>query len=119
MIEATCHCGAVRIVVPKLPSFVTNCNCSIDRHLGALWVYYEVGTVQAIGYPENTDEYVWDEKTIRTLRCKHCGCVTHWEPLVPKSDSKLGVNARNFDPRVLAELRVRHLDGADTWKFLD
>ena len=28
MIEATCHCGAVRIEVPSAPEAVTACNCS-------------------------------------------------------------------------------------------
>jgi hypothetical protein len=31
----------------------------------------------------------------------------------------MGVNARNFDPGVLALIRVRRLDGAKTWKYLD
>jgi hypothetical protein len=119
MIEATCHCGAIRIEVPALPEFVTDCNCSIDRRLGALWAYYQVGTVQVVGHPEQTSEYIWGEKTLRTVRCRNCGCVTHWEPLTPKADSKLGVNARNFAPSVLKGLRIRRFDGADTWKFLD
>jgi hypothetical protein len=119
MIEATCHCGAIRIEVPELPAFVTDCNCSIDRRLGALWAYYKVGTVRFVGHPENTDEYVWGAKTLRTVRCRQCGCATHWEPLEPKPDSILGVNARNFAPGALEGVRVRRFDGADTWKFLD
>jgi hypothetical protein len=33
----------------------------------------------------------------------------------------MGVNARNFDPADVAgvRVRVRRLDGASTWKFLD
>ena len=31
----------------------------------------------------------------------------------------MGVNARNFDPRALASVRIRRFDGASTWKFLD
>jgi hypothetical protein len=31
----------------------------------------------------------------------------------------VGVNARNFDPAVIEGVRVRRLDGASTWKFLD
>jgi hypothetical protein len=29
------------------------------------------------------------------------------------------INARCFAPEDLASIRVRHFDGADTWKFLD
>jgi hypothetical protein len=31
----------------------------------------------------------------------------------------MGVNARNFTPSELAGVRIRLLDGADTWKYLD
>jgi len=36
-----------------------------------------------------------------------------------KEDSRIGVNARNLEPETIASVRVRHLDGASTWKFLD
>jgi hypothetical protein len=31
----------------------------------------------------------------------------------------MGVNARNFPPGDLGKIRIRLLDGADTWKYLD
>lgn len=31
----------------------------------------------------------------------------------------MGVNARNFEPSIIANARVRRLDGAATWKYLD
>jgi hypothetical protein len=31
----------------------------------------------------------------------------------------MGVNARNFEPAALESVRIRLLDGADTWKYLD
>ena len=119
MLSGTCHCGAVRIEVPGPPETVTNCNCSICRRYGALWAYYKIGTVRVIGHPENTTEYVWGDKTLRTVRCRICGCVTHWEPLQLQADSKLGVNVRNFDPSALGSVRIRRFDGADTWTYLD
>ncbi len=78
MLSATCHCGAVRIEVPQPPQKLTICNCSICRRYGALWAYYKAGTVRVTGHPENTTEYVWGDKTLRTIRCRNCGCVTHW-----------------------------------------
>jgi hypothetical protein len=30
----------------------------------------------------------------------------------------MGVNTRNIDPSQLGQVRVRLLDGANTWKFL-
>jgi hypothetical protein len=119
MISGTCHCGAVRIEIPERPQAVTNCNCSICRRLGGLWAYYKVDTVRVVGHPEHTESYVWGDKTLATVRCRHCGCVTHWEPLEPKPDIKLGVNIRNFDPEVIGDVRIRRFDGAQTWKYLD
>ena len=59
------------------------------------------------------------DKTLRNVRCKACGCATHWEPLVPEPGGKHGVNLNNFDPRLQELVQVRHFDGADTWKFID
>jgi hypothetical protein len=119
MLSSTCHCGAVRIDIPAPPEVVTNCNCSLCRRYGALWAYYKVEAVRVMGHPDHTAEYVWGEKTLRTIRCRHCGCVTHWEPLHPGPDSKMAVNIRNFEPAQLGVFRIRRFDGADTWTFLD
>jgi hypothetical protein len=50
--------------------------------------------------------------------CATCGCVTHWRSL-PGGDDRVGVNTRLADPAEMAGVRVRHLDGADTWEYLD
>ena len=64
-----------------------------------------------------TDIYMWDDKAIEFHRCKVCGCVTHWAPVDKKHD-RMGVNARLMAPEVLAQARVRFLDGAVTEKYL-
>ena len=116
MLNATCHCGAVRIEIPSRPTEVTNCNCSSCRRLGTLWAYFDVDTVKIQGHPENTDEYIQGDKTLRTVRCRTCGCTTHWEPLDTLKYRRMGVNIRNFEPEVIGDVRIRLLDGADTWK---
>lgn len=119
MLTATCHCGAIRIEIPSRPETVTQCNCSQCRRLGGLWAYYGWGTVRVDGHPEHTASYVWGDRTLRTVRCRHCGCVTHWEPLDPKPDSRHGVNIRNFEPEAIGPVRIRRFDGADSWTFVD
>lgn len=119
LLQGSCHCGAVRLRLPAVPEKATSCNCSLCRRLGGLWVYYEFGTVEITGHPGETQEYVWGDKTLRTVRCRHCGCATHWEPLNPEAGAKHGVNLRNFDPALVKLVTVRHFDGADTWTFLD
>ncbi len=117
--QGSCHCGAVRLTLPSLPDKATRCNCSICQRTGGLWAFYEFGTVTIEGHPEHTHGYVWGDKTLRTLRCAHCGCVTHWEPLAPEAGARHGVNLNNFDPRVAAAVHVRRFDGAKTWTFID
>ena len=119
MFLGTCHCGAVTIRLPSIPEKATSCNCSLCRRLGGLWAYYEFGTDQISGHPENTQEYNQGDKTLRTIPCAVCGGTTHWEPLTPEPGARHGVNLRNFDPKVLESVQVRHFDGADTWQFLD
>jgi hypothetical protein len=109
----------VHIELPTAPQVVTNCNCSLCRRYGALWAYYTLDTIRVTGHPEHTEGYVWGDKTLRTVRCRHCGCITHWEPLDGNPSGRAGVNIRNFDPEVLGPFRIRRFDGADTWTFLD
>jgi hypothetical protein len=116
MLSATCHCGAVRIEIPARPDTVTNCNCSLCRRLGGLWAYYPLSEVTVHGHPEHTQGYVQGDRTLRTVRCRTCGCTTHWEPLDPRRHTRVGVNIRNFDPAVIGDVKIRLLDGADTWR---
>jgi hypothetical protein len=117
MIEASCHCGAIRIEVEvdARPDELTSCNCAICRRLGTLWADYPVGRVRGTG---DTATYRWGDRSIDLHRCRTCGCVTHWSAVTASGD-RMGVNARLMAPEVTAAARVRRLDGADTWEFLD
>jgi hypothetical protein len=119
MLSTTCHCGAVRIAIPRKPRQLTNCNCSICRRYGTLWAYYKATDVRVTSEPGATEDYVWGDRRLRFVRCKTCGCVSHWEPLRRTANSRTGVNVRNFEPGVIGDVRVRRLDGASTWKYLD
>lgn len=119
MLSAQCHCGAVRIELPRRPRTVTECNCSICRRYGTRWAYYTARTVRIVGHPQHTDSYSWGERRIRLVRCRHCGCVTHWEAVNGGPGSRLGVNVRNVAPGAIGRVRLRLLDGADTWRDLN
>jgi hypothetical protein len=118
MIEASCHCGSVRIEVPRKPRTLTDCNCSICRRTGARWAYYQAANVRIQGARDSMSSYLWGERRIRFVRCKTCGCLMHWQA-AKNPGGRMGVNMRNVDPQELKGVRVRHLDGARTWKFLD
>lgn len=117
--QGACHCGAVRLTLPNPPEAATSCNCSLCRRTGGIWAYYSVGTVDIEGAPEHTEEYVWGDRSLRTVRCRHCGSPTHWLPIDAKPGERMGVNLNNFEPGLLAQVRVRRFDGADTWTFVD
>ena|SRR5262245_18274524 len=119
MLTASCHCGAIRLEVSRTPRTLTNCNCSICRRYGALWAYYKATSVRVLCAPDSIAAYSWRGKRLRFCRCKVCGCVTHHERTRKRPDSVIAVNARNFDPSAVATARVRRLDGAATWKYLD
>lgn len=119
MLSATCHCGDVRIEIPRKPRALTNCNCSICRRYGTLWAYYQASTVRIVAEPGKTDEYSWGDKRLKFVRCARCGCVVCWQRVLATRDSRIGVNARNFDPMALGEVRIRKLDGASTWTYVE
>ncbi len=118
MIEASCHCGAVRLEIDTPPQTVTDCNCSICRRLGVLWAYYSPKQVRRIPASGVTDTYMWDDRSIEFHHCKICGCTAYWWPVDPSVD-RMGVNARLMDPKTLAGVTVRKLDGAGTEKYVD
>ncbi len=118
MLTGSCHCGAVRIQVARKPRRLTSCNCSICRRHDGLWGYYEPSQVKITARKGAVDRYVWGDKCLSLCRCATCGCVTHWQPIA-RGGKRMGVNFRNFDPSVIETTRVRRLDGANTWKFLD
>jgi hypothetical protein len=115
LIESSCVCGAVRLAIARAPDEVVDCNCSICRRYAALWAYYPLKDVVVPG--GLTDVFMLGPKKIEFHRCKICGCVTHWSPRDQRDE--MGVNARLMEPEVVARARVRHLDGAKTWKYLD
>jgi len=119
MLTGTCHCGAVRVEVPRRPRMLTSCNCSICRRYGALWAYYRAADVRVVAKRGATDSYSWGVKALKFVRCANCGCVMNWERRRPRKQNYMGVNARNLDPAALEGVRIRLLDGADTWKYLD
>lgn len=105
MIEASCHCGAIRIAVEAAPGDVNDCDCSICRRYGALWAYYHPSQVRLVTGDGQTEVYMWGSRKLEFHRCRACGCVTHWSA-VDRSRPRMGVNARMMPPDVLANVPV-------------
>ena len=112
MIEASCHCGAVRFEIAAAPKAVTDCNCSICRKKGVLWAYYPREQVRIIANDGATSTYRWNDEVIDFHTCRTCGCTTHYVPLGKHAHEDMAVNARLMEPAVLAAADLEHFDGA-------
>ncbi len=108
----SCHCGRARIRLARAPDYVSQCNCSLCRTTGFRGIYYASNELEIAG---EFDAYVredFGEPFLKTLRCRTCGVMTHWEPLTPPPHARMGVNARLLDPALLAGVEEREIDGA-------
>lgn len=116
-ITGTCHCGAVSFNAVPNGRFLVECNCSICRKLGAIWLHGPPADL-TIDAPEGaTITYSWGEKGIAFHSCATCGCTTHWSSNT--GNGRAAVNIRLANPVVMAAMPLRHFDGADSWTFLD
>jgi hypothetical protein len=98
---------------------LTSCNCSICRRYGALWAYYVASSVAIQAPKGGLSKYSWNRRIRAYYRCTRCGCVTHYAYRGKRRNTTIAVNAVNFEPAALAGARIRHLDGAASWKFVD
>ncbi len=102
-----------------MPKWLVSCNCSVCTRLGALWAHAESTEIQLHYEAGATIAYSWGDKTLAFHSCKVCGCTTHWENLDLTKHTRMAVNFRMCPSGDIADFRVRKLDGANTWKFLD
>ena len=119
MIDGSCHCGAVSFTYPRKPDYLISCNCSLCRRFSTLWAYARVKEIIVRAEDDATIAYVRGDKTLAMYSCKTCGCTTHWIGLDGDDSAKMAVNFRMCEPEVLADIEIKKLDGADTWKILD
>lgn len=118
-ITGTCHCGAISFVLATQPEWMTECNCTLCRRIGALWAHAPTEQITITAPPGATLRYIQGTQTLAVHSCKTCGGTTHWENLNPSDDAVMAVNLRMADPAVTQHLRLRHFDGADSWRFID
>ncbi|MBW8182725.1 GFA family protein [Shewanella nanhaiensis] len=124
--ELMCHCGNVKIKVANSPATLTSCNCSICHRYGALWGYYKPNEVQLTFMADSlgtsmpsAKSYRFGDECIEFFHCQKCGCLTHYLTTDKVPEPKYGINFRMAPRAEVAEIQVRHFDGADSWTFLD
>lgn len=119
MIQASCHCGNVKIDAPNITAPVISCNCSVCGRYGALWAHLNPRYVNINCSQDQLGSYCWGDKTIDFHHCKNCGCLTHYTPTDKGNAEKMAVNFRLVPAKIREFLKVRHFDGADSWEFID
>ena len=112
MIEASCHCGAVRLRVASAPTDLNECQCSICSRYGVRWAYYAVDDVEISAPETGTATYAWGKRSIVFHRCPTCGCVSHWSAVDP-AYRRMGVNARLMAWEVQEAATVRQDEGPE------
>lgn len=119
-IRGQCHCGAVSWQFTGRPPYATSCNCSICKRYGALWAYGDTDSIRLQAQPAASVPYLHGDKTLAFHHCATCGCVTHWAALAAENGIwRVAVNLRMAEQNVIAGLRIRHFDGADSFIYLD
>ena len=111
VLTGSCHCGRVRITIPRLPDEITQCNCSLCAKTGFQGIYYPSDKLVIEG---ETDTYVradCNPAYLANHRCKTCGIVTHWTPQTDPPHERMGVNARLFEPGTFDGIAVKEVDG--------
>lgn len=110
MLQASCHCGAIRLKIKRKPRTLTECNCSICRRLAARWAYYATNAVEIHCEPDALQAYLYKTRTYEYNHCKVCGCVTHYLRVNTKHNNRIAINARMMDPDDLGSIRIKRLD---------
>ena len=115
----SCHCKRIQLSISEEPEFLTECNCSLCRRYGALWAYFSPSSVKLRCQEAQLRQYIQGDKTLAVNACNTCFCITHWHTLQEQANAKMGVNFRLAQESLSQQYTIRHLDGANTWTYLD
>ena len=75
MIEASCHCGNIKIDVPETTKAVTSCNCSACSKYASLWAYFSPKDVKVTTVTHSISSYSWGDKTIEFHHCNNLSLI--------------------------------------------
>lgn len=118
-ITGSCHCGALQFQFNDTVKSATECNCSICRRLGALWIYTATKNIKLTIESGADIHYSHGQKSLSFTSCKNCGCTLCWSPVDGAESDTMAVNLRLAPLEVIDTIPVKRFDGADTWTFVD
>lgn len=109
VVEASCHCGDVRIRAIVRSRTVLACNCSICTKKGFLHLIIEPGDLELLTDESALGVYTFSTHTAQHYYCKRCGIGPYY---VPRSHPDgYSVNLRCVDGAKLEEWEIEPFDG--------
>lgn len=128
-IFATCHCGRVKIELPRTPTNATECNCSFCARAGALWAYFREGELRFLA-AEGQSTYSASDGTNLHHFCGACGIAMwadtpDWTKMYDEAGNPIAdvsevprrhaVNLRTIDDLDWSAITVEKVDGRTGW----
>lgn len=118
---ATCHCGATRLTIPRMPEKATVCTCTFCTKRGVLWGYFQPHEVVIEADSEGRD-YAPSGMNHHRF-CGRCGCSTwsqtpDWSTMDESAENptqRIAVNLWLVDDADVRVLPVELLDGRNQW----
>lgn len=105
--KATCHCGAVEIIL-TLPGGLIDlrrCDCSMCRRRGAIVASVPLAGINIVKGEQDLRLYQFNTHTAKHYFCRHCGIYTHHQRR--SNPSQYGFNVaclENINPLHIAEI---------------
>ena len=109
--QGSCHCGRVSFEVEARLDYVTECNCSLCRRIGALWHGVTEPNLRITAGEGELLLYQFNTKTAKHYSCKHCGVHPFSRPRL--DPTRWAVNVRCIDGVDLSALPLKHFDGVN------
>lgn len=126
---ASCHCGKIKVELPRSPTEATDCNCSYCLRAGAVWGYFPAGELRFISV-EQLSTYSASGGVQLHHFCDRCGIevwaeTPDWTKMAEGDGSKLAVapepprrhavNLRTVDNLDWSMIMVEKVDGRSNW----
>ena len=95
--KASCHCGAVELLI-NLPDGIVGamrCNCSFCGRRGAFMAPTNLENIRIIKGEESLSKYQFKTKTAEHYFCKNCGIYTHHRRR--SNPNEYGYNVANLE----------------------
>jgi hypothetical protein len=78
----------------------------------AVWGYYQPEEPKIVIGKFGSHSYSWGDHQLDFIRCKNCGCVSHYETKPGQSSVKIAVNF-GLDRELVKEVPRRYFNGAE------